>query len=295
MFCMSRSITRLAVAATAFGLVALAVPASAAGPSYAPGDTVTVDGASVTVPAPGAGVILSVDRITGASTTLAVSTSSDGTVTVSDAAPVSVASTAAAPNKCNDSAYSLYQGKPAWRGSYNWRFKASSTPNELTNKQATNGLKDSISNITGAKNDCGLADQVGAKADYKGTTRSSSDVTAALQCVNNPNGLNVTEFGPINSSGVLAATCTYTDGGSQIVTASVRINTAFEWWTQGGCRDAIGLKAVMTHEYGHAYGVGHVDEANHGNLTMSTNINGSCSNFEASLGKGDVLALRDLY
>jgi len=28
---------------------------------------------------------------------------------------------------------------------------------------------------------------------------------------------------------------------------------------------------------------------------MSTNINGPCSNFEASLGKGDVLALRDLY
>lgn len=52
---------------------------------------------------------------------------------------------------------------------------------------------------------------------------------------------------------------------------------------------------VATHEYGHAFGVGHVDEASHRNLTMSAGLNESCSNFEASLGKGDVRALNALY
>jgi hypothetical protein len=294
---MSRTSTRFAVAtAAALGLVAVALPASAADATYAPGDVVTVAGASVIAPAPGKGVILSVDHVSGASTTLAVTTSADGTVTVSDSVPAPVAeSTPAAPNKCNDSAYTLYQGKPKWTAPYNWRFKSGSTPNELTKKQATDALKASVKNITGAENTCGLADQVSAKASYKGSTTASSDVTAALQCVSNPNGLNVTEFGPINTSGVLAATCTYTNGGSQIVTSSVRINTGFEWWTGGSCSSAIGLQATMTHEYGHAYGLGHVDEAAHGNLTMSTNINSDCSNFEANLGKGDVLALRELY
>ena len=54
-------------------------------------------------------------------------------------------------------------------------------------------------------------------------------------------------------------------------------------------------QGVQTHEYGHAFGMGHVSEADHGNLTMSTNINGAWSNFEASLGRGDVLGLRSLY
>jgi hypothetical protein len=295
---MSRTTTRLAVAAAAaFGLVTIALPASAADSSYSPGDVVTVDGASVVAPAAGHSVAISVDRLTG-STILAVTTSADGTVTVSNELPgMSEDSVPAAPNKCSDSAfsYSPYNGA-SWPGSYNWRIKTNSIPNELTKKQATGGLKTSVKNITGANNDCGMADQVSAKASYKGSTTSSSDVTAGLQCNAQPNMKNVTEFGPINTDGVLAATCTYSTGaGGDIGAASVRINTGYKWWVSGGCTSAIGLKATMTHEYGHAFGMGHVDEANHGNLTMSTNINSDCSNFEASLGRGDVLGLNGLY
>jgi hypothetical protein len=291
---MLRTATRLGVAVAALGLVTLAVPANAAAPTYAPGDAVSMHGVTLIAPTPGNGVAISVDMLTGPSTTLVVSTDADGVVTVHDGVPAPKTSAPAAPNKCNDSAYSLINGS-SWPGTYNWRFKASSTPNELTKKQATNGLKTSVNNITKSNNGCGLADQVSATNSYKGTTTASSDVTAGLQCLN-PNGQNVTEFGPINTSGVLAATCTYWTGtNGDIYAASVRINTGFEWWVSGSCSSAIGLKATMTHEYGHAYGLSHVDEQNHGDLTMSTNINSACSNFEASLGKGDVLALRDLY
>lgn len=291
---MSRTAPRLVAAFAALGLAALALPANAAAPAYSPGDVVTVDGASVTAPAPGNSVTLIVDRITGDSTTLTVTTSADGAVTVSDGSDAAPAApTAPAPNKCDDSAYTLLGGVK-WQGSYNWRFRSGSTPNELTKSAATRALKQSMGNITGADNKCGLADQVSAKADYKGSTKKGSDVTSQPACVSNPNFLNVTEFGPIGGGGILAATCVY-GSGNEIVTASVRINTNFEWWIKGNCSTAIGLKAVQTHEYGHAFGLGHVDEQNHGNLTMSTNLNSDCSNFEASLGRGDVRGLRDLY
>lgn len=290
-----------ALVLTAVGLAAaltVSLPAQAAAPTYAPGDVVTVNGISVTAPATAGAVALSVDRADGSSQTLLVTTDASGQVTVGDGGETVVpAAPAASPPKCNDSAYTLINGA-SWPSAYNWYFKKSTTPNELTSRGATKALKQSVKNITGSKNGCGLADQVGLNNDYKGSTKQDPDVTPQLTCKSNPQPQNVTAFGAISAGGgnVLAATCTYSTGpNGNIVHADVLINTNFEWWTGGSCSSAIGLRAVQTHEYGHAVGMGHVDEANHGNLTMSTNLNSACSNFEASLGKGDVLGLRDLY
>ncbi len=284
---------------TAVGLAAAVtatLPAQAAAPAYAPGDVVTVNGISVTAPTTAGAVALSVDRADGSSQTLVVTTDAAGGVTVGDAGVATTPEGAAAsPPKCDDSAFTTINGA-SWPGTYRWNFRSSTTPNELTKAGATDALKTSVNNITRSSNNCGLADQVSATNSYQGSTSQSSDVTSQPACKASPGSKNVTEFGPIGGGGILAATCTYSTGpGGNIVFADVRINTDFEWWTGGGCSGAYGLKAVQTHEYGHAFGMGHVSEANHGNLTMSTNINGACSNFEASLGRGDVLGLRALY
>jgi predicted Zn-dependent protease len=55
------------------------------------------------------------------------------------------------------------------------------------------------------------------------------------------------------------------------------------------------VKAVMTHERGHTFGINHVSETSHKNMTMSPNINGPCQDSESTLGLGDVEGLRALY
>lgn len=287
-----------ALALTAAAVLAgtVAMPAQATAPTYAAGDAVTVDGLTVTAPTTAGAVALSVDRADGSSQTLLVTTNADGSVTVVDTRDaVVLAGPAASPSKCNDSAFTTLNGS-SWPGTYRWYFRKGTTPNELSKAGATNALTDSVNNITKSSNGCGLDDQVSATASYKGSTTQASDVTSQPACKASPGSKNVTEFGPIGGGGILAATCTYSTGaGGDIVFADVRINTGFEWWTGGGCSGAYGVRAVQTHEYGHAFGLGHVSEADHGNLTMSTNINSACSNFEASLGRGDVLGLRSLY
>ena len=298
---MSGFVARAAAAAVALGLVALGAPTVAAASTSQPAKVITVAGSDVAVPAPGTAVAVSVDRIVGASTTRVISTDLNGAVTVSDgveadAATEDAAADDAAPNdapdKCSDSAYALITGSK-WSGTYGWRFRTASTPKGLTVAEATRALRLSIGNITKAHNDCGLADEVSASAHYLGSTTLPSDATSTSGC-GAPSMQNVTEFAPIDGTNILAVTCVYT-AGPNIVSASVRINTNVDWELHGKCTSAYGVLATMTHEYGHAFGLAHVDETAHRNLTMSSAINSDCSNFEAHLGKGDVLALRSLY
>jgi hypothetical protein len=65
--------------------------------------------------------------------------------------------------------------------------------------------------------------------------------------------------------------------------------------TAASCRNRYDLEAVMTHERGHTFGLNHVSESGHGNLTMSTQINGPCQLTERTLGWGDVLGLDNKY
>lgn len=61
-----------------------------------------------------------------------------------------------------------------------------------------------------------------------------------------------------------------------------------------GCRTAFSVEGVATHEMGHVFGLSHVSESAHGNLTMSTKAR-PCTASDTTLGLGDVLGLRKKY
>jgi len=187
---------------------------------------------------------------------------------------------------CADPAHKEIGGR--WlNGSYTWAFNSSSTPSYLGQAKVRDVLKRSFSNITSARNDCGMPDNVSATHTYLGTT--GAPARCGRRDFQNVVGFHRLEFG------VLAVTC-YWISNNRIVEADVQINSRERWaLSMSDCVDELILEATMTHEAGHVFGLDHVGEGKHGQLTMSPFLNGLCDVSEVTLGRGDVLGLQALY
>jgi hypothetical protein len=202
-----------------------------------------------------------------------------------DIAPSGSATNAQVLSPCSDGAYRLIGAK--WTDTLKWQFRAGSTPASLSRSGVEGVLKQAFSNVTSARNDCGLGDNVSATASYVGTT------TRKPSCSTN-DGVNVVGFKSLSRS-TLARTC-YWMMGDRIVEADIMINSNSAWaLSVAGCLRRSLLEATMTHEVGHAFGLDHVAELTHGRLTMSPMLDALCNNNESTLGLGDVRGLEALY
>ena len=133
-----------------------------------------------------------------------------------------------------------------------------------------------------------------AHYQYLGTTSTSSNVNSSGGC-NTADGHNVVEFGSL-PSGYLALTCWWTNGSSTIE-MGMRLNKGSFLWTANvgsTCSNKFAVEAAATHEFGHAYGMGHVDPVTDANETMSPVI-AACQTSQSTLAKGDVLGLESKY
>lgn len=203
-------------------------------------------------------------------------------------------SAAASPPACSDSAYSFIGPGSAWASTLGWRFKASSVPSNLNASAVLFVIKKSFRNVVTARNNCGMADHVSATHKYLGTTTRGPNVTASGSC-GRPDGYSVVAFAPLNGA-FAGYTCIWWNSADHIYEMDMRLDSPRPWaLSHSTCRGEWMLEAVVTHEAGHAFGLAHVDEANHGRLTMSPLIDGTCENQEAVLGRGDVLGLNALY
>jgi hypothetical protein len=292
----ARRFGRTALSALALVLLVMGLnPAPAASKpvaSLGPGQLFQAAGISLIIPPAGHGVWASALDITGAWHSLGIETAPDGSVSIIRSAPANPGGAMPdSPGACSDGAYTLYSN--TWKIRDKWWFNSGTTPSEVQKPNATSALRAAASNITHADNNCGLSDKVSAKHKYQGTSTKSPNIGTST-CLGS-DGKSVVAFGDLLST-YLALTCWWTSGGHTIE-ADMKLNSFDYLWVVnigGACINKWSVESVATHEFGHAFGLGHVSEASHAHLTMSPVIM-PCQSSEKSLGLGDVRGLEAQY
>jgi len=220
----------------------------------------------------------------------------DGAAATDDEIASEEAGEASAPGATKPCKDRARNGLPyAWTEPYRWKLHAASVPSSMSKDGVERKLRRAANNITSSRNSCGLADQVSARNEYLGRTAKRTNVRADGTCTQT-DGMNTVGFGDL-PKGVLGVACTWYSNGVALE-SDVRFNKVDHRWyatRPSSCSGRYSLEAVATHEMGHVFGLGHVGEGSHGNLTMSPSINGACQNAEATLGRGDVIGLRARY
>lgn len=205
---------------------------------------------------------------------------------------------ATGPNECRDSGFTNLDHSIESGLRYYINFRAK--PRELTLRSTSLAIRRGGSNITSSRNACRLGDRVPAGFAYAGRTRLAANVSPGGKC-SGVDQTSVVSFGTL-PRGVLAVACTSSavgPGFNKVVASDIKIaRGTVQWTTNPGarsCKNKFDLESVITHERGHTFGLGHVSERTHGNLTMSTRVNGPCDSSQRTVGRGDVLGLAGKY
>ncbi|MGB3632479.1 MAG: matrixin family metalloprotease [Rubrobacteraceae bacterium] len=201
------------------------------------------------------------------------------------------------PNPCRDRAYTLSRWKVYDRIAYRYNYRT--TPRNLNRRAAGRAVRGAGANIVNNRNSCRIGDRVESGLAFQGGTRRTADVGSTGRCTRS-DGRSVVSFGRLGD--YLAVTCTFftlRNGYDEVTSSDVRIDRSNVRWTTRprarSCRRAYDVESVITHEFGHTFGLDHVSETRHPNQTMSPLINGPCQLSERTLGRGDVLGLTRKY
>ncbi|WP_248582487.1 matrixin family metalloprotease [Nocardioides sp. InS609-2] len=262
------------------------------------GRVVYAGNAAVTIPPAGMGVGAAAarDKTGGDALDFTVSTSLSGVVTaeVEELEPVVAARQQRNADACKDAQFN--SGGHAWAAPLTWTFDASSTPRHLNKSRALRDLVAGAKNIAGGRNDCGLARVSTVGSSYAGvsSTRPDIDVIGNNITCGDYNTSNAVDFGAL-PRGIYGWTCFWWDSTGQMVAADMRVSNSPAVVTKvpHRCRSRFDLQAIATHEWGHAFGLGHVSAANR-NLTMPPLLI-SCSSDQRTLGLGDYKGIEALY
>jgi hypothetical protein len=252
---------------------------------------------SVVVPPPGFGA--GAESYGVDSDIFAVETSQDGIVTFlyEGSEGDQTAGDGTGPPACEDTAYNLEGHEED--DLFQWYFNADSTPGEITKAEAESALRAGIINITHSENNCGMGDNVSATSNYLGRTNRTADMDSEGGCATmfGRDQVSVVDFGNHQKVGKACWWYVPLVGTDELLEGDFRLNKADYDWTVSpgtGCSNDYDVESVATHEWGHIFGMAHVAEDGHANLTMSTQVS-PCTSGQRTLGRGDVLGLRQIY
>lgn len=202
--------------------------------------------------------------------TLEVTNSDDGVVSAkvehAEHAPEEADDAAAAKAKkvgkgCKTSKTNPYAYK--FKNTFNWHYQAGSTPKRYNKKRVQANLKVAAKNVAKGRNACKLKGDPGMTQKFVGRTKGKPGVAVKgkqIRCVK-PNQYNVVGFKPI--PGPLAVTCTwvYSNDRNRVYGSDVAIDKSklLVLKYNKKCRNKYEIQGVMTHEFTHSAGWGHVN------------------------------------
>lgn len=291
-------------------------------PSYVPPNLCNLVGRSVRHPASGLGVEVpapgtSVGRedlfVGGGTAMIEVSTDLNGIVHISydgegdetiitdPSGPDPEMPAPLDPSACSDGAKADLGFQE--NDQFVWKYNQVSAPDTqlFTNRDEVQDIRDAVNNITHEDNNCGASDQVSASANYQGTTTQTADIpfNESGDCpASDEDDNNVISWGN-RPFGVGATTCWW-EGPIDLHHADIEISKGdgsnpmnWTFTPNQNCSGRADLESVMTHEFGHVFGLGH-PSGNHANLTMSSTQT-TCTAAPRTLGEGDMLMLEQKY
>jgi hypothetical protein len=263
------------------------------------------------IPAPGNGVTASVDGTFGGAQ-LEVSVDEDGNLSASETGPagnvpssVDDPAPTGSPRPCRNDNYQTINGtEGAAMKDHEWYYRVNrgSIPSGLRVGRVVSVIYYGSSHMFNGVNQCDLPQRVpdtpNELIDNGNTTRRANIASSTGSCVDRDEH-NVVEFGNLPSASY-ARTCVWwseESGIDKIREADTRFNKAdhrFVAVAGPSCSGKKEIRSLMTHEYGHAMGLGDLDGSENRGLTMYGH--GSlCDSSKWSLAKGDMCGLYWLY
>jgi hypothetical protein len=257
---------------------------------------------TVVVPPPGTRISIEVVHEDGRMELVELETDEDGEAELRfpDEDRSLVAATpavAVCPGECTDDRMNLSGWY--WPGPLSWSYHDTGRPAALSKANVVNAFYDGAVGPVNARNTCGLPDHASALQSYLGETGTAPNVSVVggMLAVASNDDLNIVGWADLPGS-FLGITVTWSDVATgKAISSDMLYDNIVGWYTSSTppaeCTNQFSLRGVATHEFGHAFGLGHSD-GDSCNLTMHPST-GPCTSGGRTLGLGDVLALEALY
>lgn len=287
------------------------------------GDIIERQGMKVKVPLPGHHIFTEEILEDGTTRAVKINTKKDGTVEIKEGKdifekpeididePESLNfliknAYAQAAEACDDPKYTILrdENKKAQRlrKTLYWYLNRSSIPAKYDKSTVATLIKRAANNITQTRTDCGssIDKNIIAKNSYIGSTDALPEKCRKGDFTGNPDGdgKNVVAFYNLGTNllgqKILGKACIDWQS-SYIFEVDILLDDQTDFWLGGRNCAGFSLQGVTTHEWGHAFGLGHADPyEQHYNLTMAAQENW-CDGSHATLGLGDLKGLYKLY
>lgn len=282
------------------------------------GRLVTNDGVGVFVPARGTGTVLTALRPNAADGYLELRHEVDGTVravledgihdegTEAQSAGVVTQEMVGGQAACSDITWKDQGRKESDNRQWKYNRSTHPSPGSAAATYHEQSILNGVANVVSGFNDCGLQRNFRAYNTYNGDTLQRANINDDAKCASTfPDGQNIVNWGNLNGNDTLAVACTalalrigILGIRDEITETDIKIDTGFSWLTASPtstCSYRFDLEAVMTHEWGHGYGLGHAEPySEHRQQTMSPGIT-ECSTFQRTLGRGDWTGMYNIY